>query len=194
MTRLLEWVGRLPPDARYFAWQYFRALSWVILVALALRRASGNRKVARAFFLAHLAALGFGLAVDVFMVNWAPKAWLDIEFLQWVFVAPIAIFTVISLWICSWEAPVYAADAFMAMVPIVAWGLLVTHGWQPGIWHCHVLGAWFVSAASGGVDLYVRYGPPRVRRRRYEARLAGYAGVVLAVYLLLPTTETALFW
>lgn len=179
----------LSPDARYFGWQYFRALLWVFAVAFALRRATGNAKVFKAFVLAHLAALGFGILVDGYMVTWAPKSWLTLDVLQWIFVAPLAIFTVISLWIGSWEKPVYAADAFMTLVPITAWGLLVVFGWQAGMWHCHVLGAWFVAAACGGVDLYARYGPRRAKDRPYLTRLAGYAGVVAFVYLLLPRTE-----
>jgi hypothetical protein len=191
-AHLLAWFDHLSPDARYFAWQYFRALVWVVAVSLALWRATGNAKVARAFFLAHLLALGFGVAVDAFMVNWAPKAWLQLDVLEWVFVAPIAIFTVISLWIGSWQAPVHASDAFMALAPIVAWGFLVIYGWQTSMWHCHVLGAWFVSAACGGVDLYARYGAVWARRRPYAARSAAYAIVVMIVYLLLPRTEMGL--
>ena len=192
MSHLLSFADGWSPNVRYFAWEYLRALAWVVLVSWTLRRGTGDAKVARAFLLAHLLALGFGVVVDAFMVNWAPKSWLAIDVLEWVFVAPIAIFTVISLWIGSWKEPVYAADAFMTLAPIVAWGLLVIYGWQSGMWHCHVLGAWFVSAASGGVDLYVRYGPPWARRRPYAARLAGYAVVVMTVYLLLPRTETGL--
>lgn len=176
------------PDARYFGWIYFRAFVWVLLVTWGLRRSTGNKKVAKAFFLAHLAALAFGAATDAFMVTYAPKSWLHIEVLQWVFVTPIVIFTVISLWIAGWEAPVHAPDAFMTLVPITAWGLLVIYGWQK-MWYCHVLGAWFVSAASGAVDLFARCGPPGARRRSYRTRLAGYAAVVATVYLLLPLTQ-----
>ncbi|MFI5345036.1 MAG: hypothetical protein ACHQ51_01560 [Elusimicrobiota bacterium] len=188
-AQLLAFIKGWSPDVRYFAWQYLRALVWVIIVSWILRRAAGNAKVGRAFFLAHLAALAFGVATDAFMVNWAPKSWLDIEVLQWVFVAPIVIFTVISLWIGNWERPVKIPDVLMTLVPIAAWGLLVIYGWQSRMWTCHVLGAWFVSAAAGGLDLYTLYGPEPVRRRRIAARLAGYALIVLTVYLILPRTE-----
>jgi hypothetical protein len=184
-----SFLGHLSPDQRYFGWQYSRALAWVAAVTLSLRRSTGNRRVAKAFFLAHLAALAFGVLVDAFMVTWAPKAWLNIEYLQWVFVAPIVLFTIISLWIGSWTAPVHASDAFMTLAPVTAWGLLVIFGWQRGMWRCHVLGAWFVAAACGGVDLFARYGPEWAKRRRYLTRFAGYAALVLSVYLLLPRTE-----
>lgn len=176
-------------DARYFAWQYFRAFTWVVLASLALRRTVGDPKVSRAYFGAHMAALGFGAAVDAFMVTLAPKAWLSLDVLQWVFFAPIVVFTVISLWIASWKAPVHASDAFMTMVPVAAWGLLVVFGWQKGMWRCHVLGAWFVSAACGAVDLRRRFGPPAPKLRARAERLAAYAAVIMAVYLLLPRTE-----
>jgi hypothetical protein len=176
------------PDAKYFGWIYLRAFVWVLIVTFALRRSTGNQKISKGFFMAHMAALAFGALTDGFMVNYAPKSWLDIEVLQWVFVMPIAIFTVISLWIAGWESPVHAPDAFMTLVPITAWGLMVIYGWQK-MWYCHVLGAWFVSAASGGVDLYARCGPPWAKKRNYLTRFVGYAVIVMIVYLLLPKTE-----
>jgi hypothetical protein len=172
---------------KHFLWIYFRAFVWIALAAFAIHRSTGQAKVARAYVLAHAAALGFGALADFLLINVAPKSWLVIDVMQWVFVAPIVIFTVISLWIGSWAAPSHASDAFMTLVPIVAWGLLVIYGWQK-MADCHVLGAWFVSAASGAVDLWTRFGPERVRRRSYLARLAGYAAVVMTVYLLLPLT------
>ncbi|MDE2142115.1 MAG: hypothetical protein KGJ84_06870 [Elusimicrobia bacterium] len=104
-------------DVRYFSWIYFRAFVWVLLVTGALRKSTGNTKISKAFFFAHLTALAFGALTDGFMVTYAPKSWLHIEVLQWVFVAPIVVFSVISLWIASWEAPVHAPDAFMTLVP-----------------------------------------------------------------------------
>jgi hypothetical protein len=178
----------MSPTARYFAWNYFRAFVWVAGVAFALYRSTRNARIARAFIAAHFVALGLGAATDFFMVDVAPKSWLVIGVMQWVFTAPIAVFTVISLWIGNRESPVTVPDVFMTLTPIVLWALLVIHGWQT-MWDCHVLGAWFVSAASGGVDLYARCGPPRVRSRSWLARALGYVVVVLAVYLLLPLTQ-----
>lgn len=157
------------------------------MLALALRGATGKTPVARGFALAHLAALFFGILVDTYMINWAPRAWLRIEVLQWVFTAPIVIFTIISLWIGSWEVSVEPPDVFMTLVPIVAWALMVIYGWQ-SMWDYNVLGAWFVSAAAGAVDLWTRFGPPWARRRNYVCRFVGYAVVVMTVYLLLPHT------
>ena len=178
----------MSPTIRAFFWQYGRAFVWIAVVAVALHLSTRNAKVSRAFVAAHLAALGFGILTDVFMLNFAPKAWLNIDVLQWVFTAPIAIFTVISLWIGNWEKPIVIPDVFMTLAPIVMWALMVLYGWQR-MWDCHVLGAWFVSAASGGVDLYARYGPSGVRRRGYSVRFIGYVLVVMTVYLILPRTE-----
>jgi hypothetical protein len=180
---------------KFFLWIYLRAAIWITIAALALYRGTGNKKVARAFVAAHAVALGFAALVDFFMVDIAPKTWLVIDVMQWVFTAPIVIFTVISLWIGSWEMPVGWKETFMTFVPIVAWAMLVMYGqswnffWDWRIYECHVLGAWFVSAASGAVDLWTRFGPPWARRRSYLARLAGYAVVVMTVYLILPHTQ-----
>ena len=173
---------------KYFGWMYLRALIWVATVSFALDRGTRNRKVSRAFVGAHLVALGFGAATDFFMVNFAPKSWLQIDVMQWVFVAPIVIFTVISLWIGNREAPITVPDVFMTLTPVVMWALMVIYGWQV-MWWCHVLGAWFVSAAGGAVDLTARCGPPWARRRSLLTRLAGYVLVVMTVYLILPRTE-----
>ncbi len=172
---------------KYFLWVYARALIWIASSAFALRAATGKTPVARGFALAHLAALAFGILVDVYLINWAPRSWLRIEVMQWVFTAPIVIFTIISLWIGSWEVSVEPPDVFMTLVPVVTWALMVIYGWQ-SMWDYNVLGAWFVSAASGAVDLWTRFGPPWARRRSYVCRLAGYAVVVLTVYLVLPHT------
>lgn len=173
---------------KYFAWNYLRAFIWVAAVALALYRGTRDAKVARAFIAAHIVALGAGAGMDYFLVNLAPKSWLVMDVLQWVFTAPIAIFTVISLWIGNRVKPVKIPDVLITMLPIVLWGLMVIYGWQV-MWYCHVLGAWFVSAASGGIDLYARAGPEWARRRSWTTRLIGYAAVVMTVYLLLPRTE-----
>jgi FtsH-binding integral membrane protein len=178
----------MSPTIRYFAWLYFRAFIWVGLITFALYRSTRNKKVSRAFAAAHAVALGIGILTDVFLWNIAPKSWLVIDVLQWVFMAPIAIFTVISLYIASWEKDVHAQDAFMTILPIIAWGLMVIYGWQ-SMWDCHVLGAWFVSAASGAVDLFALNGTSWAKRHSYRTRLIGYATVVMTVYLLLPQTE-----
>jgi hypothetical protein len=174
---------------RYFAWMYFRALTWIVICALALRQGTGNWKIVRAFFTAHLVALAFAVVTDVLLFKFAPPQMLRIEVLQWIFTIPIVIFTIISLWICNWEKDVKIPDVLITMVPIVMWGLLVIFGWQWGMAECHILGAWFSSAAAGAVDLYARYGPPWAARRPYLVRLAGYAVVVMTVYVLLPLTQ-----
>ena len=178
----------MSPVLHYFVWNYIRAFLFVAAVAFALYRSTRNARVARAFIAAHIFALGFGIAVDFFLVNYAPKSWLVIGVLQWVFTAPIVIFTVISLWIGNREKPIKIPDVLVTMIPITMWGLMVVYGWQM-MWDCHVLGAWFVSAASGGVDLYARCGPPWAQRRSYRTRLAGYVLIVATVYLILPRTE-----
>src|SRR5690349_3749734 len=131
----------MSPTTRYFAWNYLRALLWIGAAAFVLHRSTRNAKVSRAFIGAHMIALGVGAATDFFLVNYAPRSWLAIDVMQWVFTAPIAIFTVISLWIGNWEKPVTVPDVFMTLTPIVLWGLMVIDGWQR-MWDCHVLGAW----------------------------------------------------
>jgi hypothetical protein len=173
---------------KYFAWMYLRALLWVALISWGLHRATRNARVSKAFVTAHLIALAAGAATDFFLVNFAPKSWLRIDVLQWVFVAPIAIFTVISLWIGDREKPIHIPDVFMTLLPVVLWALMVVYGWQV-MWWCHVLGAWAVSAAGGAVDLTARAGPAWAQRRSWTARLVGYVLVVMAVYLVLPRTE-----
>lgn len=178
----------MSPALRYFVWNYFRAFLWVAMVAFSLHRGTRNGRVSRSFIAAHVFALGIGIAADFFLVNYAPKSWKVIDVMQWVFVAPIVLFTVISLWIGNREKPIRIPDVLVTMIPIAMWGLLVVYGWQR-MWDCHVLGAWFVSAAAGGVDLYARCGPPWAKRRSYLSRLAGYVLVVATVYLVLPRTE-----
>jgi hypothetical protein len=180
----------MSPVLRYFVWNYLRALVWVAAVSWALHRGTRSAKVSKAFIGAHILALGAGAALDFFLVNDAPRSWLVIDVMQWVFTAPIVIFTIISLYIGNWEKPIKIPDVFMTLIPIVMWGLMVVYGWQR-MWDCHVLGAWFVSAASGGADLYARGGPAWARRNTWLTRLAGYVLVVAAVYLLLPLTEPA---
>lgn len=173
---------------QYFSWFYGRAFVWIAFISFALYRATRNAKVSRTFFFGSLAALGLGGATDFFMVNLAPKSWLVIDVLQWVFIAPVVTLTVVSLWIGNREVPVTVPDVFMTLTPLVMWALMVVYGWQ-SMWYCHVLGAWLVAAASGGVDLYARCGAPWARRRSWLTRSAGYVLVVAAVYLLLPLTE-----
>ena len=180
----------MSPLFKYFAWNYVRAILWIAAVALALYRSTRNARVSRAFIAAHAVALGAGAAADFFIVRAGPKPWLTMDVMQWVFTAPIAIFTVISLWIGNREVPIKIADVFLSLLPVVMWAFLVIYGWdRVVIWTCHVLGAWFVSAASGAVDLYARCGPPWVRERSRRTRFAGYALVVMTVYLILPRTE-----
>ncbi len=181
----------MSPEVLYLGWLYLRALVWVLLIAFALGLFAKNARVTRSFLLAHLVALSFGALTDVGIMHLAPKSWLRIEVLQWVCTLPIAIFTVISLWIGHRESEIVVPDVFMTLLPVVAWGFLVIFGWQSilSMFNCHVLGAWFVSAAGGGIDLFARVGPPWAKRRSYATRLAGYAVVVMAVYLLLPRTE-----
>lgn len=173
---------------KYTIWLYARVAIWIGLTAALTYLLTRNAKVVKAFVLAHMAALGFGMLTDYLLILYAPESWIRLSVLQWVFTAPIAVFTVISLWICSWEKEMHAADVFMTLSAVTAWGFLVVYGWQT-MWHCHVLGAWFVSAAAGAVDLSVRFGPERTRSRPYVHRFIGYALAVIAVYLLLPRTE-----
>ena len=74
----------------------------------------------------------------------------------------------------------------LPLASIVAWGFLVVFGWQRGMGDYDVLGAWFVSAGCGGVDLAATFGPSTLNKRPIVSRIAGYALMVAAVYLILP--------
>lgn len=69
---------------------------------------------------------------------------------------------------------------------LVIWGCLVVFGWKHGMGDYDILGAWFVSAGCGGIDLVARFGAERLTRRPYLTRTLGYALVLMAVYEILP--------
>jgi len=88
---------------KYALWFYSRAAIWISLTAALIYFLTRNAKVARVFVLAHIAALGFGALADYALMYYAPESWLQLSHIQWVLTLPIVIFTIISLWICSWE-------------------------------------------------------------------------------------------
>jgi len=181
----------MTPRAVYYAWMMTRALIWIGAISLLIRHFTRERRVVAAYWGAHLAALLLGCGVDILLWDVVGGTAGSVQNRQAIFVAPIAIFTVISLWIGSWRVSQHASDALMTVVPLVLYAGLVIKGWNArgAREFPDVLGAWFVSAASGGLDLIAIYGPPQAVKRRTLLRLAGYAGIALVVYALLPFTE-----
>ena len=173
--------------AAYIIWAFCRALVFIVMISGAIHWLTQDRKITAAYCGAHFGAIVGGCLIDVGLFLILPKEYLNVGFLEIVFVIPIFIFTGIALWICNWKRPVTLKDVFMPLMPIAAWGCLVIWGWQD-MEETHVLGAWFVSAGSGGVELISLYGPEWATRRWLVTRLAGYGLILSAVYLILPLT------
>lgn len=171
-----------------FGWTVVRAVLFIALVSAAIHRLTGDVKLVKAYCLAHTVAISLGALADaVIVLVFYPKGGLSAGTMNVIFLAPIAFFMGFSLYLCHRDTVLRLGDVLLTLAPILAWGCLVVWGWQ-NVGDYDVLGAWFVSAACGGVDLIARFGPEPVRRRQLAAKVAGYAAAVLAVYLVLPYT------
>jgi len=163
------------------------AAAYVGLVSAGIWAATRRADVVRRYCGAHLVALVLGAAADVAIVKIAlPRGGLPPAYMNAVFLAPIAFFTAFSIWLCHRDEVLRLPAVLAPMAPIVAWGLLVVFGWQTGMGDYDVLGAWFVSAGCGGVDLAAKFGAPALSARPWRAKAVGYPAVLAAVYLLLP--------
>jgi hypothetical protein len=168
-----------------YAWLLTRAFVYIALVSVLLKIGTRNDKIVLAYCVAHAAALVAGSAVDFTLYKLVFHSEPSVQFFNWAYAAPIFLFTAISLYICHWEGPLHLPDVLLPLGAVVVWACLIIWGPQDMEGY-DVIGAWFVSAGTGGVDLFTLHGPPWARERRVAARLAGYAAVVAAVYLALP--------
>lgn len=163
------------------------AASFVLMISAAVYAATRRTDLVRQYFTAHLVALLLGALVDVAIVKLVmPRGGIPPAYMNAVFLAPLVFFVSFSIYLCHRGTVMHLPDVLIPIAPIVLWGLLVVFGWQTGMGDFDVLGAWFVSAGCGGVDLATRFGPPALTRRPLTLRLAGYAFMLAAVYLILP--------
>jgi hypothetical protein len=171
-----------------FGWTIIRAVGFIAAVSAAVWGLTRDARLVRAYCAAHLLAILLGTTVDLAIVKLLmPRGEIPAAYMNAVFLAPIVFFIAFSLYICHRDVPLTLADVLLAIAPVVAWGLLVVFGWQEMAAY-DILGAWFVSAACGGVDLSARFGPPALTRRPLLTKTLGYAASLLAVYLALPLT------
>lgn len=174
----------------YYAWMTLRAALWIALVAGLLWRATGDRSLVKAYALAHLAALAAGAVADWLLWDMVIGKSGSVGGRQAFFLAPIAVFVVISLWLENRRRPLKAWDPFLALVPIVVLAGLVLKGWRRASGDFpDILAAWFVAAATGGLDLATAYASGPLAERRVLVRAAGYLLIPLLVYAVLPWTE-----
>lgn len=163
------------------------AAAYVALVSAGIWASTRRADLVRLYCGAHLAALALGALADVAIVKFAlPRGGLPPAYMNAVFLAPIVFFTAFSIRLCHRDEILRLEGVLVPMAPIVAWGLLVVFGWQRGMGDFDVLGAWFVSAGCGGIDLAAKFGPPALSARPRRAKAFGYLAVLAAVYVLLP--------
>lgn len=163
------------------------AAVYVGLIGAGIYAATRQTRLVRQYCAAHLIALVLGAAVDVAIVKFfMPRGGISPQYMNAILLAPIVFFVAFSIYICHRDTVMHLADVLIPMAPVLAWGVLVVFGWQKGMGDYDVLGAWFVSAGCGGVDLAARFGPPVLTARPLRARFAGYLLMLAAVYLLLP--------
>jgi hypothetical protein len=169
-------------------WIMLRAIVFIALVSVAIYRLTRDPRLVKAYCAAHVAAMLLGTSVDIAIIKYyMPRGGLPAAYMNAIFLAPIVFFVCFSLYLCHRGKVLHLADVLMAIAPVVAWGCLVIWGWQ-NMSSYDVLGAWFVSAGCGGVDLAARYGPETLRARPWTTKTAGYLGMLFGVYLALPWT------
>lgn len=163
------------------------AAVYVLLVSVGIYAATRRSDLVRRYFGVHLVALVLGALTDVALVKILLPRGVSIPpvYMNGIFLAPIAFFIGFSVYLTH-RATLTAWDILIPISPVVAWGCLVVFGWQRGMGDFDVLGAWFVAAGCGGVDLAAAYGPPSLTKRPLAFKLAGYLFLLAAVYLILP--------
>ena len=163
------------------------AAAFVGLISAGIYAATRQTRLVRQYCAAHLIALVLGAAVDVAIVTYfIPRGGLQPQYMNAVLLAPIVFFIGFSIYLCHRDTVMHLADVLIPMAPVLAWGVLVVFGWQKGMGDYDVLGAWFVSAGCGGVDLAAKFGPRLLADRPLRTRFAGYLLMLVAVYVLLP--------
>lgn len=163
------------------------AVSFVLLVSAGIYAATRRSNLVRQYCAAHLIALALGTLADFALVKYVlPRGGIPPAYMNALFLTPIAFFIGFSTYICHRDTVMSAEDVLLPIAPIVIWGCLVVFGWQRGMGDFDVLGAWFVAAGCGGVDLAAHFGPPALTRNPRRSKAAGYAVMLAAVYLILP--------
>jgi hypothetical protein len=163
------------------------AFAFIFLVSGGIYAVTRRRDLVRQYCAAHLVALTLGTVVDIILALYImPRGGIPPAYVGGIFLAPIAFFVAFSIYICHRGTVLHAHDILIPIVPIVLWGLLVIFGGQRGMGDYDVLGAWFVSAGCGGVDIAAGFGPPALTERPRRVKLAGYAFMLVAVYFILP--------
>lgn len=163
------------------------AFIFIFLVSAGIFAATRRRDLVKQYCVAHLVALTLGTIVDIILALYImPRGGIPPAYVGGIFLAPIAFFVAFSIYICHRGALLHAADILIPLVPIVLWGVLVVFGGQRGMGDYDVLGAWFVSAGCGGIDLAAAYGSPAFSSRPRVVKAAGYALMLVGVYFILP--------
>ncbi|MCM2305092.1 MAG: hypothetical protein NDJ72_10345 [Elusimicrobia bacterium] len=163
------------------------AFAFIFMVSGGIYAATRRADLVRQYCVAHLVALTLGTIVDIILAMYImPRGGIPPAYVGGIFLAPIAFFVAFSIYICHRGTVLHAHDILIPIVPIVLWGLLVVFGGQRGMGDFDVLGAWFVSAGCGGVDIAASFGSPALTARPRRVKLAGYAFMLAAVYLILP--------
>ena len=85
------------PAAAYCIWSLLRAVCAIAAISLALRGLTGNRRIVLAYLGAHLAAIILGALTDLVLWKIVTGAAGNLQSRQALLMAPIMIFTVISL-------------------------------------------------------------------------------------------------
>lgn len=163
------------------------AAVFVGLVSACIYAATKQTRLVRQYCAAHLIALVLGAAVDVAIVKYfMPRGGIPPQYMNGILLAPIAFFIGFSIYMCHRDTVLHLADVLIPMAPVIAWGLLVVFGWKTGMGDYDVLGAWFVAAGCGGIDLAATFGPEALTRRPLAVKAAGYLMMLAGVYVLLP--------
>lgn len=160
---------------------------FVGLISAGIYAATRQTRLVRQYCAAHLIALVLGAAVDVAIMKYfMPRGGIPPQYMNGVLLAPIVFFIGFSIYLTHRNTVLHLADVLIPMSPVVAWGVLVVFGWQKGMGDYDVLGAWFVSAGCGGIDLAAKFGVTTLTKRPLVVKAAGYLLMLAAVYVLLP--------
>lgn len=178
-------------SAAYYAF-YVRiiiaAASFILLISAGIYATTRRLDLVRQYCGAHIVALILGTLTDMALIQYVLRhgGGFAPAYMNAIFLAPIVFFVGFSIYICHRGKVMRAIDVLTPLAPIVAWGFLILFGWQGDVGDYDVLGAWFVTAGCGGVDLAATFGPASFTKRPYSVKLAGYFLMLAAVYVILP--------
>ncbi|MDD5303540.1 MAG: hypothetical protein PHS14_10580 [Elusimicrobia bacterium] len=164
------------------------AVSFILLISAGIYATTRRPDLVRQYCGAHAIALILGALTDVALIKYILRhaGGLPPAFMSAVLLAPTVFFVSFSIYICHRHTVLRAVDVLIPITPFVAWGFLVLFGWQGDIGDYDILGAWFVMAGCGGVDLAAAFGLAPFSKRPFTVKLAGYFLMIAAVYVILP--------